>query len=74
MRIGTWDEEDQAYDEYPFTDPVEPGDAAWFLFRPESACPSPANRSPRPWAHGTIRLLSCHHPGWNQIGNPYNFA
>ncbi|MEW6261685.1 MAG: right-handed parallel beta-helix repeat-containing protein [Thermodesulfobacteriota bacterium] len=72
MRIGYWCGELQAYREYPGGDQaINPGDAAWFLFRDGQTITlkgTPVTTAPDPlFEQPSFRIPLGQ--GWNQIGN-----
>jgi len=74
-RIGYWAPETQTYQEYPFTDTIIPGDAGWLLARHglNLTCTGYAT----PTITGPAGLEGYRYgmtSGWNQVGNPYQFA
>ncbi len=76
MRIGNWEAEEQRYIEYPsFTDPLIPGDAAWFLFRNGQTITLAGD--PTTLTTGPMALSGYYYeiaPGWNMLGNPFQAA
>ena len=77
MRIGHWDSQAQRYYEYPFKAGYRhaPGDTGWFLFRNGKTLtvegePTPTEIGPMSLEGYGYRLEQ----GWNQVGNPYQFA
>ena len=74
MRIGYWDPDRQAYDEFPFDAPPCLGWAGWFLFRDNttltfSGAETTTAQDPLGRDAASCRLAS----GWNQVGNPFPF-
>ncbi|MEW6265042.1 MAG: right-handed parallel beta-helix repeat-containing protein [Thermodesulfobacteriota bacterium] len=76
MRIGRWDGDIAAYDEWPFDDDhISPGNSAWFLFRNGQTLtfqgyPSPKTRNPAGDPSYGVEIGQ----GWNLLGNPFLFT
>jgi|GEM_PF-2071640 len=77
MRIGHWEQQIQAYIEYPFADDPgshDPGGSAWFLFRYGQTLNFSGTRTQV--SSGPLGLCwyaSLIDTGWNQLGNPFPF-
>ncbi|MBW2063052.1 MAG: hypothetical protein JRI95_16030 [Deltaproteobacteria bacterium] len=77
VRIAAYDSDNQEFAEYPFSENIsdaEPGSAAWFLFRHGQTLTFEGTETPvveGPMGEsGYFMELA---PGWNLIGNPFNF-
>lgn len=75
MRIGRWDPNAQAYAEYPFSGPIGPGWAGWFLFRHGLNLTFQGTQTPSVQGPLGLEGYACTlAQGWNQVGNPFNYA
>ena len=82
MRIAVWNADTQAFVEYPgFNQSMVPGVAAWYLFRYGKSLRFEGFQTPTvqgPAAPGSAGFQQGYwftlKPGWNMIGNPFNFG
>ncbi len=73
-RIGFWDVDTNQYREYPFDDPGKPGDAAWILSRyPLTLTFKGAATATETGPFGLQGYAYDLEPGWQQVGNPFQF-
>ncbi|PEN07945.1 hypothetical protein CRI93_05735 [Longimonas halophila] len=69
-RFAVWNPAQERYDEFPATDPLERGRAAWLITKTGTPFQVPRSQSLSAGEAYTQTLQ----PGWNQISTPFGFA